>query len=136
MAKRGRPTKLTKKFLNEIRKTLEEDLMLGMPIEYIADELGISRATFFNWLERGEKEQKGIYREFLDLVKKGQSLFVKRNLAVLAKAEKDKDTNWTPAAWLLERRVSDHFGKREQHEINGEGLKWVIEFADSESKGD
>jgi len=133
---RGRKTKLTRRLLEEIKKIVEDDLLLGMPIDLIADELGISRPTFYNWMDRGGKQASGLYREFLDIIKRGQALFAKRNLAVVSRAERNKDTTWTPAAWLLERRMPEYFGKREQHEISGDGLKWVVEFVNSEDKGE
>lgn len=59
---RGRKTKLTKKLIKPICECVKQ----RMSQKQIADFLGIDPKTFRNWRERGNREEKGIYRELFD----------------------------------------------------------------------
>ena len=88
----GRPTKLTP----EIQQRLVEALRAGNTREAAAAYAGISRSTFYNWLERGRnprmtkknrvfKADKG-FLDFLDIVTRAENQAEVRCVAVLQKA--------------------------------------------------
>ena len=57
----GRPSKYSKTYCDEAISVLGQ----GHSIGALAGELGVARATIFNWMDE--------YPEFLDAVKKGQA---------------------------------------------------------------
>lgn len=118
--KAGRKDKLTPDIQRKILKALE----LGAYIKTACDFAGISRETFYYWLERGRTEPNSKYANFLTQVNE-----------TLAKAElqslqKIKDSEqWQAHAWILERRFNSRWGKRDALEITdektvGKEMKW------------
>ena len=59
---RGRKTKLTRKLIKPICECVKK----RMTQKQMADFLGIDPKTFRNWRERGNREEKGIYRELVN----------------------------------------------------------------------
>lgn len=57
----GRPTKLSRR-LQEIICAMIQG---GISAHIAAESVGVSRRTFFSWLERGEKEPESAYGKFL-----------------------------------------------------------------------
>lgn len=111
----GRPTELTPDVLAEVTRVLPVVLY----VETLADYIGVTRFTVRNWIKRGKKEEKrlrhprakpcereAIFLQFFYAIKKaiadGQfhSLQIIRNAAA---------TQWTAAAWLMERRFPEQW---------------------------
>lgn len=102
-----------------------------------ATHLGIGKSTLSEWLSQADSEDK--YVKLANGLKKAESDFIARQLKIIRKAagprtettvkktevpdgEKIETTTkrvveWTAAAWLLERRHPDQFGKRETEEL-------------------
>jgi transposase len=99
--------------LKEVREELLKYIALGVPNEHACHAVGINEHTLYNWINRGKEAQRKTnhYFQFLQDYKKAKSKSVVRNVAVIEKYAKEKD--WKAAAWLLERRYPDQFGKRE-----------------------
>jgi hypothetical protein len=53
-------------------------------------------------MRKGEEQNKGIYRTFLNEFKRAESMACVGSLAVINKEA--REGNWQAAAWLLERR--------------------------------
>lgn len=98
MPRRGIPHKRTPEVDDRIRQALE----LGAPHCHAAAYGGISYDTFKRWIDR--------YEDFADLVKKAESRAVVGWLAKIERAA--NDGNWTAAAWKLERRYPQEFGRQ------------------------
>lgn len=94
----GRKTKLN----NEVSGIICQAIELGMTYKLAASYAGISETTFYAWLERGTKEDEGLFSEFLKSVKKAESKGALANLAIIQK--KAKEGCWQASAWILERR--------------------------------
>jgi len=120
----GRPTKLTPEIIETVRNLIPVVLYW----ETLCDFLEIERKTFYNWLHRGEAEEKrlsevarskprkneAIYLEFLHAVKKG-----KAEGAILdLKRIKDGEPNWQASAWRLERHDPEKWGRKDKREID------------------
>lgn len=103
---RGRPTALTPELQNKICNALR----LGCYIETAVTANGVSKQAFYNWLKRGNRQKKGIYREFVDAVQKAMA---DAEIRDLLKIDKASDTNWQAAAWKLERKFPKKWGRRE-----------------------
>jgi len=92
--KRGRPTILTKATTAKVVKALKA----GMKNNDVADYAGISRAVFYEWLQKGETGEEP-FASFLDNVKKARAGGV---LELLEGVQKGK-SGWQGRAWILER---------------------------------
>lgn len=115
MAKRGRHSKLTKELIEKICKYIE----IGVPFKYAALACGISERTFYNWLERGEREKQGIYFQFLQSIKEAEAKSVVRDIAIIEKAA--QEGKWQAVAWRLERRHPEFFARHEEMHIEHSG---------------
>ena len=102
----GRKTKLTP----EVRKRIIQALQLGASFKDAAEYGDICYKTFYRWFKKGKENQKSEYNEFYKLVSKARSNF---NLKLLLRIEQAaSEGNWRAAAWLLERRCRDEYGKK------------------------
>lgn len=110
--------KLNKFFIEEAAKLIEA----GVHQRHVAQALGIHEATWYRWLQEGENAKSGIKREFYEAIKKAEGRAIVRNIAQIQKAA--QEGNWQAAAWWLERRYPDEYGKKEKTTIatDGEGI--------------
>ena len=92
----GRPTKLTP----EVQKRILAFIRAGNTFRDSAACAGIGESTFFQWKRENP--------EFLAALKKAEVQFIDRNLAII---QKTANKTWTAAAWLLERRFPERFGR-------------------------
>ena len=118
----GRPTKLT----SELTEEIAQYLRAGNYIETTAARVGINRDSIYEWLKRGAKEQErlsknprarlrkreAIFVEFSDTVKKAQAQSEAMLVGLIGKAAQK---NWTAAAWRLERKYPDKWGRTERN---------------------
>jgi len=112
-----RPTKLTQEMHDAILKCI----IAGLSYRYTCDYVGISENTFMEWRRTGEAdEEKGentIYSRLFREVKKAESSAILMRLKNINDASKE---SWQAAAWFLERKYPDDFGKKEKHDLGGE----------------
>lgn len=137
----GRPSLLTPEVIEDVRRLLPTCLYL----ETVADYIGVSRMSFHHWLKRGRKEadrlskkgakprpREALYAEFFYVHKKSLAEGQLHDLGVIKKASADQvipgtdDTppsirkgEWQAAAWRLERRFPQQWGKKERTEVTG-----------------
>ena len=104
----GRPSKLTP----ETTKKLIDAIKIGATYEHASQYAGISYPTLRRWMVAGEKANKGEYHDFYNSVKKAESDAVVISLAEIKKAV--QDGTWQAAAWLLERRYPNDYGRQIQ----------------------
>jgi len=93
-----RRSKLTPQVQNRIINAIKA----GSTYEIAAGFGGVTRATLWLWLKKGQDQNKGIYRTFFDAFKNAESQAAIRSLAIINREA--QDGNWQAAAWLLERR--------------------------------
>jgi transposase len=105
----ARKSKLTP----EVQEKLLRYLRLGCYVETAAACAGISRDTFYDWMKRGGKGEKP-YKQFADAVDQAMAESEARDLAVILKAA---EKNWTAAAWRLERRFPDRYGRHDRTKV-------------------
>lgn len=76
---------------------------------------GISVSTLHNWLERGRKggnrKTERPYVEFLEAIKKAEAAAEASRIKLITNAAIE---DWKAAAWYLERRFPDRWGRRER----------------------
>ena len=123
----GRPTKLTP----QVQARIVQAIVGGNDITVAAAYAGIGKTTFYEWLERGRKEAARLaassrakpkdsetpFAEFADAIQKAQADAETRNVALIAKAA--QEGTWTAAAWWLERKHPDRWGRKERIEHSG-----------------
>ena len=105
----SRRTKLTPDTKEDVIKALRA----GNSRRDSALYAGISETTFYSWMARG-REGEPIYAEFLEAVEKAEAQSVVRNVAIIQRAAEE---TWQAAAWWLERKRPDDWGRRQRMDI-------------------
>lgn len=101
----GRPSKLTP----EVSKQITDVIAAGNYIETAAAYAGIHKDTLYDWLKRGRAAKTGIYSDFVEAVEQALAQAEVRDLAIIGKAANEV---WQAAAWRLERRMPQKYGRR------------------------
>lgn len=99
----ARPTKLTP----ETHEQIVRALTAGATRTDAVASVGVSYVSFLYWMERGAKEKKGIYSEFLKAVTNAEAtvrIALANSLAVAGK------TDWRAAEAYLKRRDRANWG--------------------------
>lgn len=104
----GRPSKLTP----ELREKLLDALRTGVPRKFACAKVRIHPSTLCEWMVRARRGEQP-YSEFAEDIKQAEAEAVERSVAHITVAAA---TNWTAAAWFLERRYPQDFG-RDKHVI-------------------
>lgn len=92
--KSGRPTLCTAQLIAEA----EEAAGLGMKYALIADYIGITERALYKWLQKGRSADGGVYRRFVQGIKRGRAHHAATALRKIA-----RDDSWQSSAWMLER---------------------------------
>lgn len=92
-----------------------EAIGAGNDRETAARYAGISPTTFYSWLAKGRAGNPR-YREFAENVEKAESTAEVRNVAIIQQAAA---TTWQAAAWWLERKYPQRWGRRTIWEGSG-----------------
>src|SRR5215204_2993632 len=100
----ARPSKYTPERVERLLQAIR----IGAPIKMACSYAGIDHGTFLNWRER--------YSEFSAAIKEAEGIAVVGWLAKIEKAA--SDGNWQAAAWKLERRYPEDFGRRDRVELD------------------
>lgn len=143
MSKGGRPTKLTK----EVQAKICNAIRAGNYMETASAYAGISKSTLYEWLRRGEREKQRvaennrarirkseqIYVEFSDSVEKALAESEVRDVALIAKAS---ETQWQAAAWRLERRFPERWGKKDNVQLEGNMSVNIVDDIKPSSEGE
>jgi transposase-like protein len=126
MPRTGRPDKLTPKMKEDLLKMI----VTGNYIETAAAFVGIAQQTLREWIRRGEREAHRLisdpdampikseekYLDITQAIKQAQAESEVRDVVLIGRAAQDQ---WQAAAWRLERRYPDRWGKKERHELTG-----------------
>lgn len=132
----ARPTKLTP----ELQEKICQAIRAGNYIETAAAYAGISKVTLHEWMRRGRRETERVEKAegrakvrkkeapfvgFLNSVEKALAEAEVRDVFIIGKAAEE---NWQAAAWRLERKFPDRWGRRERWrpEEQETGTKVVI----------
>jgi len=103
--KMGRPSKLDA----DVVKNILEAVGIGAPYELAALYAGVHRTTINRWKAKGEREESGEYRDFCIAIKKAEGQAIVGCLGSITLAAKKQ---WQAAAWLLERRYPETYGRK------------------------
>ncbi|WP_414469279.1 hypothetical protein [Methanobacterium sp. ACI-7] len=110
--KGGRPSKLTP----EIQKDIVNLIKAGNYVDITCVIVGINKSTYYDWMKRGKESRRpNRYRTFYEEVTKAHAICEARLVAIISKAE---ETYWKAAAWKLERRYPEKWGKPKTEKKN------------------
>ena len=111
-------TKLTPELQKEFCNAIEN----GSSILGACGYVGISEKTYYNWIERAEEAKtRTKFVKFKEAVDKAKAKALHNFEQVITRASLE---HWQAAAWMLERRHSNLYGKREkiEAEVEHKGL--------------
>ena len=104
--KTGRPTKLTP----ELESEIVELIKVGNYVETACAVAGIGKTTFYEWMKKANASVRyNKYVRFRNAVEKAQAWAEARDIAIITKAS---EKYWQAAAWKLERKFPDKFGRQ------------------------
>jgi transposase-like protein len=110
----GRRTKLTP----EVHNLIVEAIRVGNYVETSAQAAGISKQTLYRWLDQAEDDNADqIYRDFRDALESARAEAEKMDLEIITRAA--HDGSWQAAAWKLERRTPQRWGRVNRTEVTG-----------------
>lgn len=126
----ARKSKLTKELIKEASKLVAA----GNYDKDVYPILGVDKATWYRWLNEGEKAKSGIKRYFYDTIKKAEKEAIARNVALIQRAA--QDGNWQAAAWWLERKYFEDWGRKDKVDLSADkdGFKVIVEYVDKEEQ--
>ena len=101
----ARPTKLTP----EVQDLIVDGINAGLTFRLTCARVGVNPGTFYRWLETGEIVKTGMYREFYEAVERAKA---DSALRLVSQITLQALTDWRAAAFILERRFPDDYGKR------------------------
>ena len=84
----------------------------GMSNADVCRGLGVSETAWYKWLKDPDSKVKVA---LVEGIKKAEAEYKETLLqSIMATATREKNPQWTAAAWLLERKYPDEFGKAER----------------------
>lgn len=105
----ARPSKLTP----EVQKRIIDAIRAGNYAAQAARSAGIGSSTFYRWMEQGATEDAPQeLREFRDSVKKAEAEAEVAAVAIIRREA--QNGTWQAAAWYLERKYADRWGRQDR----------------------
>ena len=83
----------------------------GLTNADICRALGICEQTFYRWLREDDTKLK---RSLSEGIKKAEAEYKQKLLVTIRDAALSRPQFWTAAAWLLERKYPQEYGKAER----------------------
>ena len=132
------------KFTPDVTQKIIQGVRAGASREVSARFAGVTVSTLYNWLKRGRQETKGEYHDFYEAMERGDaeaemeavvrirqaakggellsrettSRTLRTGETVTNIKEKFTEPNWSAAAWFLERKHSDRWGRHDRVDID------------------
>ena len=97
----------------------------GLTNKNICQALCISETTFYRWLQ---KPTNRLHRALKESLKKAEAEYKDELLeSILETATREKNPQWTAAAWLLERKYPDEYAQTtRKNEDAGEDAPQIV----------
>lgn len=131
MSKKGRPTKISAEIQAEIVKYIK----IGCYVETAVSCVGLAKGTFYDWMQKGQRQKRGPFRNFYLAVDQAIAESEARDIARLdqlvigvpakydeggKKIREEVPGDWRGIAWRLERRHPKKWGRRDAFKIVGD----------------
>ena len=101
-----------RKLTDEVQAIIVNALKNGLSNAAAASLARISEPTFYNWYNKGAEAKSGKMKDFHDAVDNARDVAQANYENVIASAA--NDGTWQAAAWWLERRRPQQYGKKEK----------------------
>lgn len=125
----GRPTKLTPKVQERVCEAIAQGATYALAAKYA----GIHYDTFNEWMKAGEEAESGEFSDFSDAVKEAEG---KAAVKWLKKIEVAANKgNWTAAAWKLERRYPQEYGRQIHEQQHSGAIELRVVYDDKATDG-
>ena len=108
----ARPSKLTP----VVRERIVQAIRAGNYAESAARAAGIAASTYYRWMERGERESAGAFREFAEAVRLAEAEAEVHAVAIIRRAMGE---DWRAALAYLERRYPGRWRRHTSTEVTG-----------------
>ena len=95
----------------------------GLSNKDICSAVGITETTLYRWL--GDPKTK-LHRALYEELKKAESAYKRTLLNTIRDAALSKTSNWTAAAWLLERKYPEEFSQNRKGEEGHEAAPQIV----------
>ena len=137
-AKMGRRTLLDER----TEKIIIDAIQAGATLKVASQAAGVSYPAVREWLRRGRDENDrsgdpdGLYATF---VQKIEAANARGEIALVARVRQATSESWQAAAWMLERKYSDRWAKKQTvniRELTDEQLLRLIETTATEGSGE
>lgn len=102
-------SKLTRELLQRVVAAIR----VGNRIDVAAKANGVHPDTLMLWMRKGREATRGLYHDLAVGVDRAVAESEMRDLGVVDAASAEQ---WQAAAWKLERRYPEHYGRRMRHE--------------------
>src|SRR5579859_7025862 len=102
-----RPPRLTP----AVATMILNNLAAGASVEVAAAAAGVGSTTVYTWKARGQRESTGRYREFWEALRAREAQV---QLSLAATVRQAMPTDWRAAAWMLERRWPNDWGRHDK----------------------
>lgn len=101
----SKPHKLDKRR----RQRVVEAVSAGLTREQQAAYAGCARSTLQDAIARGRADSRGIWHDWVAELEEAEARAIVANIALIQRSA--RDGTWQAAAWLLERRYPQQFGR-------------------------
>ena len=105
MKLKGRKSKLTHELIEKISLEVEA----GNYYKNACAKVGISESVFYSWKEQAESGKQGIFLDFMEALKKAESIAESRAIETIL-----ADDSWQSKAWFLERRFPKRWRRKDR----------------------
>ena len=103
----------------EIEERLVKLILAGNYAEVAARACGISSPTFYAWLSRGGQGEE----PFANLVRAIEKATAEAEARDFMLVGKHAEKHWQAAAWRLERKLPQRYGRKDSLEVTGDEQK-------------
>lgn len=113
MATRGRKSKLTP----ELQARMVALVKKGVPRERAARLAGVSDGTYHRWMQTGESQETGVYRDFRDAIRRAEDELVQRAVGAVTDqlaASAKPENRLRAAKFILTHRYGKEFTPRSE----------------------
>ncbi len=100
---------MTLKLTPELQEQFCRYVAMGNPICTACQLVGLGEGTYYKWKVRGRDHDEEPFSSFVKAVDLAEAQAVNRNITLIQKAATEQ---WQAAAWYLERRYPESFGRR------------------------
>ena len=99
---------------DDVQAKVCDGVRVGLPYAMAALAAGVPERTFYSWKSKADAQPESIYARFVQALKEAEAEGARNLLGIIRGAAMGRGKGqWQAAAWILERRHPEAFGRRE-----------------------